>query len=67
MGGASSVTFGGVAATITANTSNQITVTTPAGAAGAVDVAVTTVGGNATLPSSYTYVAPPTHHQFESD
>ena len=60
LSGASSVTFGGTAATITANTSSQITVTTPAGAAGAVDVAVTTVGGSATLPNSYTYVAPPT-------
>ena len=60
LSGASSVTFGGAAATITANTSSQITVTTPAGAAGAVDVVVTTVGGSATLPNSYTYVAPPT-------
>ena len=59
LSGASSVTFGGAAATITANTSSQITVTTPAGAAGAVDVVVTTVGGGATLPNSYTYVAPP--------
>jgi IPT/TIG domain len=35
-------------------------VTTPAGAAGAVNVVVTTVGGSATLPNGYTYGAAPT-------
>jgi IPT/TIG domain len=60
LGGASSVTFGGAAATITANTSNQITVTTPAAGAGAANVVVTTPGGNDTLANGYTYVAAPT-------
>ena len=58
--GATAVTFGGTAATTyTVNSSTTITATTPAHAAGAVDVAVTTPGGTATSTGAYTYVAPP--------
>jgi hypothetical protein len=56
---ASSVTFGGTAATITNNTSTTVTVTTPAHAAGAVDVVVTTPGGSVTSTNGYTYIAAP--------
>src|SRR4029077_16306153 len=58
--GATSVTFGGSAATITNNTATTITVTTPAHAAGAVDVVVTASAGSATLTGGYTYIAAPT-------
>jgi hypothetical protein len=37
-------------------------VTTPAGTAGAVTVAVTTPGGTATDAGAYTYVTPAHHH-----
>jgi hypothetical protein len=57
---ATSVTFGVTAGTITANTSTLVTVTTPAGAAGAVNVVVTTAGGTATATNGYTYLATPT-------
>src|SRR4029077_5199787 len=57
--GATSVTFGGSAATITNNTATTITVTTPAHAAGAVDVVVTVSAGSATLTGGYTYIAAP--------
>ncbi len=57
--GATAVTFGGVAATgFTVNNATTITATTPAHAAGAVNVAVTTPGGSATLTNSYTYAVP---------
>jgi hypothetical protein len=56
--GATSVTFAGLAATVTSNTSSQIVATTPAGAAGAVTVAVTTGGGTATTASAFTYTSP---------
>jgi hypothetical protein len=56
---ASAVTFGGTAATgITVVNATTITATTPAHAAGAVNVVVTTPGGAGTLPNGYTYVAP---------
>lgn len=55
LGGATSVTFGGAAAAILENTSSSIKVRTPAHAAGAVDVSVTTAGGTGTAPSAYTY------------
>jgi len=56
--GATSVTFGGIAAT-SVNVINSTTVTavTPAHAAGAVDVVINTPAGGATLTSGYTYVA----------
>src|SRR5439155_878407 len=59
LSGATSVTFGGAAATITANTASQITVTTPAHAAGVVDVVVTTPGGSTTWTGGYTFQAGP--------
>jgi hypothetical protein len=56
--GATNVTFGGVAAT-SVNVVNSTTVTgvTPANAVGAVDVAISTPVGNATLANGYTYLA----------
>lgn len=56
-GQASSVTFGGAAATITNNTATSLSVTTPAHAAGAVAVAVTAIGGTGTAASGYRYYA----------
>ncbi len=59
LGGATAVTFGGVAATsMTVNSATQITATAPAHAAGAVDVVVTTPGGIATKTNGYTYAVP---------
>ena len=54
--GATALTFGGLAAAgYTVNSSTSITSTTPAHAAGAVDVTVTTPGGSATLTGGFTY------------
>ncbi|OCJ09077.1 hypothetical protein A6U87_09470 [Rhizobium sp. AC44/96] len=59
LSGATAVTFGGTAATsYTVNSPTLITATTPAHAAGAVDVAVTTPGGSAILSNGYTFSAP---------
>jgi len=56
--GASAVTFGGTAAaSFTVDSATQVTATTPAHAAGAVNVAVTTPGGTATRTGGFTYVA----------
>ena len=56
--GANAVTFGGAAGTgIVVNSATSITATTPPGAAGAVDVVVTTPGGSATLTGGFTYTA----------
>lgn len=53
------VTFDGTPATdVVVVSDTEITATTPAGAAGAVDVVVTTSGGAGTLPDGYTYVPP---------
>lgn len=55
---ATSVTFGGVAATsVNVVNSTTITAVTPAHAVGAVDVVVTIPSGTATQTSGYTYVA----------
>ena len=54
------VTFGGTAASFTVNNTSQITATTPAHAAGTVDVVVITGAGTATASAAFTYVAPPT-------
>jgi hypothetical protein len=59
LSGATSVTFGGVGATITNNTPTALTVTTPAGAAGTVNVVVTTPNGTLTLTGAYRYIAAP--------
>jgi hypothetical protein len=57
--GATTVTFGGTAATsYTVNSAIQITATTPAHAAGTVDVAVTTPAGTATSTGGFAYDAP---------
>ncbi|BCS31826.2 hypothetical protein TBR22_A10280 [Luteitalea sp. TBR-22] len=59
--GSPTVTVGGVAATgVTVINSTTITAVTPTGTAGARDVVVTTLGGDATLVGGFTYVAPPT-------
>jgi hypothetical protein len=52
---ATSVTFGGAAATIVSNTASSIKVTAPAHAAGEVDVTVTTPGGSTTVARAYQY------------
>jgi len=60
--GATAVMFGGTSAsTYTVDSATQITATSPAGSAGAVDVTVTTAGGtSATGPADqFTYVALP--------
>jgi hypothetical protein len=58
--GATSVTFGGAAATgITVNSDTQITATTPAHAAGIVDVAVTTAAGTGIGSNLYSYASSP--------
>ncbi|WP_143452498.1 putative Ig domain-containing protein [Janthinobacterium sp. 61] len=58
--GATAVSFGGTAAaSFIVNSATTITATTPAHAAGAVNVIVTTSGGTATLTNGYTYTPPP--------
>ena len=56
--GATSVTVGGVAATnVVVQSATRVTAVTPAGTLGAVvSVAVTTMGGSASLASAFTYV-----------
>jgi hypothetical protein len=56
--GATSVKFGGVAATFSVTDDTHIAATSPAGS-GTVDVAVTSPGGSATASGAFTYVAPP--------
>jgi hypothetical protein len=55
----SSVTFGGNPAPFTVINSTTVSAVTPPGAAGAVDVTVTTDGGSATSVGGFTYVAGP--------
>ncbi|NEX95015.1 IPT/TIG domain-containing protein, partial [Caulobacter sp. 17J65-9] len=52
------VTFDGTTASFTVNSDTQITVTTPAHAAGAVDVAVVSPGGSGTYVGGFTYFVP---------
>lgn len=62
LSGATGVAFGGVAATsFVVNGDGSITAVAPAGAAGTVDVTVTTGGGTSATSSAdrFTYVAPP--------
>ncbi len=54
------VTIGGSLATIVSVISGSITATTPAHAAGSVDVVITTPNGTATGTGVYSYKAPPT-------
>lgn len=58
--GTSSVTFGGALGTIDSITATTVTVSTPAGAAGAVAVILTTPNGSVTAPQAFTYIAPTT-------
>jgi hypothetical protein len=61
--GATAVKFGSTNATnFTVNSATQITATSPAGAAGSVDITVTTAGGTSITNASdqFTYVAAPT-------
>lgn len=58
--GATSVTFGGTAGTITSNSATAINVTAPAGAPGTVNVVVTTPGGSLTLTGAYRFLSAPT-------
>lgn len=54
------VTFGGAAGTVTSVTSTQIVVTSPAHAAGSVDVVVANPDGQSrTMPNAFAYIAPP--------
>jgi serine/threonine protein kinase len=57
LAGVKGVTFGGAAATITTDSATQITVTSPPGNAGTVNVIVVTSGGTTAI--QFTYVAPP--------
>ena len=60
------VTFGGTAATsINVASATSITCTTPAHAAGAVNVVVTTSGGAATSTNGFTYVTPPASTRYD--
>ncbi len=57
--GATAVAFGGTAAaSFTVDSATAITAITPAGAAGAVNVTVTTAAGTATANGAFTYAAP---------
>jgi len=56
--GTTTVTFGGVAATVRSVNSQAIAGTTPPHGAGAVDVVVTTNGNTATATGGFTYLAP---------
>jgi Tol biopolymer transport system component len=53
------VTFGGLAAVCTVDSSTQITCVTPAHALGAVDVVVTVPTGSATVTNGFSYENPP--------
>lgn len=59
--GATSVSFGGTAATILSGTDDTVAVTAPSvGSAGTRNVTVTTAGGTSTQSVPYTYVSAPT-------
>jgi hypothetical protein len=57
LAGATTVRFGGANATITADSATQITVTSPPGNAGTVNIIVVTPSGTAV--GQFTYVNPP--------
>jgi hypothetical protein len=61
LSGATAVSFGGTAAPFTVNSGTQITATSPARAAGAVHVTVSTPNGTSATGAQdqFTYVAPP--------
>ena len=58
LSGATSVTFGSAVATITADSSTQITVTSPPGT-GTVNITVTTASGTVTAADRFAYITPP--------
>lgn len=58
--GATSVSIGGLPASFVVESDTSIAVTTPAHAAGFVDVVVSTPGGTATLANGYRYLGTPT-------
>lgn len=62
LSGATAVKFGSTSATYTVNSATQITVTSPAGAAGTIDITITTAGGTSATGAAdkFTYVAVPT-------
>lgn len=55
LSGVKNVKFGGVDATLGANTATSISVNTPSNSAGIKDVSVTTEGGTATKVAAFTY------------
>ena len=59
LGSTTAVTFGGQAATIWTVSPTSVLVEAPALAVGTVDVVLTTVGGTASVPDGFTYVAAP--------
>lgn len=59
LAGATQVTFGGVSTPVMGGTATSLTVTSPAHAAGSVDVMVVTAGGSATLVGGFQYSNPP--------
>ncbi|MBC8161591.1 MAG: IPT/TIG domain-containing protein [Roseiflexaceae bacterium] len=56
---ATSVTFGGQPAIIGTRTATTLMVTTPVGASGDVDIAITTPDGATTMPAGFTYASTP--------
>jgi len=62
--GTSSVTVGGVAATIGAVSATTAVITTPAGTVGAQDIVLTSSGGTVTKVGAFTYLAAPTIASF---
>jgi hypothetical protein len=61
LGGATAVSFGGASATITADSGSQITVTSPPGTPGTVNITVTTSAGTSVVTGAdqFTYTVPP--------
>jgi len=57
--GTTSITVGGVAATLETITATTVAITTPAGTAGARNIVITNPSGSVTATSAYTYFAPP--------
>jgi hypothetical protein len=55
----SSVKLNGVSVLVNVYSSDYFTITTPAGAAGAIDVSVSTLGGSVTVPNAFTYFDQP--------
>ena len=62
LNGATTVSFGGVSATINTDSATSITATSPAHSSGTVDVTVTTPGGTSATSAAdkFSYFAPPT-------